>query len=89
MRQLHEWVVNARGILPTTLGDVTAGAAVIFCWSQFEHILAESVIRKAFEKANFHVHVMSDPAVASRAIYKAMSVASIEAFLHYCPLPDL
>ena len=88
MRQLHEWEVNARGILPTTLGNGNAGAVVIFGWSKFEHILAESVIRKAFELANFRVHVLSDPTVASRAIYKAMGVPSIEAFLRYCPLPD-
>lgn len=88
MRQLNQWQANARGVLPTTLGDGSAGTAVIFGWSQFEHILAESVIRKALELANFRVHVLSDPAAGSQAIYKAVGVPSIETFLRYCPLPD-
>lgn len=88
MRQLNRWQVNAGGVLPTTLGDGSAGTAVVFGWSQFEHILAESVVRKALEQANFRVHVLSDPAAGNQAIYKAMGVPFIETFLRYCPLPD-
>lgn len=88
MRQLRQWQANARGVLPTTLGDGSAGTAIIFGWSQFDHILAESVVRKALEQANFRVHVLSDPAAGNQAIYKAMGVPFIETFLRYCPLPD-
>lgn len=88
MRQLARWEANAHGVLPTTLGNGNAGTAVVFGWSQFEHILAESVVRKSLEQANFRVHVLSDPAAGNQAIYKAMGVPSIETFLRYCPLPN-
>jgi hypothetical protein len=88
MRKVTQWRANACGILPTTLGDGSAGTAVVFGWSQFEHILAESVVRKALERANFRVHVLSEPAVANLTMYKAVGVPFIESFFRYCPLPD-
>ncbi len=76
------------GMLETRLGDGSAGVAIFFGWSQFEHIMAETVVRKGFDRANYRIKVMTEPMPATRAIYNVLGVEALESFQRYCPVPD-
>lgn len=86
--QLAQFRIRGGDTLVDELGNGSRGTAVVLGWERFEHVLAESVIRKAFELADCRVHVITEPTPASRAVYAAMGVAGLEAFARYCPVPD-
>lgn len=76
------------GVLASPLGDGSRGTAVILGWSRFEHVLAESMVRKALELAGFRPHVLTESTPANRAVYAAVGVGTVEPFARYCPAPD-
>lgn len=86
--QLAQFRRQGGKVLAAPLGDGSRGTAVILGWSRFEHVLAESVVRKALELAGFRPHVLTEPSPAIRATYKAVGIAAVESFSRYCPLPD-
>jgi hypothetical protein len=88
LAELAQFRVRSGDVLSERLGNGSSGTVVICGWSFFEHVLAESVIRKAFELADFNVHVLSEPTPANRAVYAAMGVTGLEPFSLYCPAPD-
>lgn len=88
LEELAQFRVRSGDILVEDLGNGSRGTAIVLGWSQFEHVMAESVIRKAFELADFHVHVITEPTPANRAVYGAMGVTGLEPFSRYCPSPD-
>lgn len=88
LEELEQFCIRSGDILTEKLGDGSRGTAIVFGWSRFEHVLAESVIRKGFELADYCVHVLTEPTPANRAIYAAMGVTGLEPFSCYCPFPD-
>ncbi len=88
LAELAQFRVRSGDVLAERLGNGSRGTVVVCGWSLFEHVLAESVIRKAFELADFNVHVLSEPTPANRAVYAAMGVTGLEPFSLYCPAPD-
>lgn len=88
LSQLVQFRIRSGDVLTECLGDGSSGTVIICGWSLFDHVLAESIIRKSFELANFNVHVLSEPTPANRAVYEAMGVAGLEPFSRYCPSPD-
>ena len=88
LAELAQFRVRIGDVLAECLGNGSRGTVVVCGWSLFEHVLAESVIRKAFELADFNVHVLSEPTPANRAVYAAMGVTGLEPFSRYCAAPD-
>jgi hypothetical protein len=86
--ELAQFRIQSGDILTEGLGDGRRGTAIVLGWSRFEHVLAESVIRKAFELADYRVHVLTEPTPANRVVYAAMGVTGLEPFSRYCPSPD-
>jgi hypothetical protein len=88
LAELAQFRVRSGDVLTEKLGNGNRGTVVVCGWSLFEHVLAESVIRKAFELADYHVHILTEPTPANRAVYAAMGVTGLEPFSRYCPSPD-
>lgn len=88
MDRLAQFRRQGGEVLASPLGDGSRGTAVVLGWSRFEHVLAESVVRKALELAGFRPHVLTEPTPANRAVYTAVGVETIEPFARYCPSPD-
>lgn len=88
LEKLAQFRICSGDMLTESLGNGSRGTAIVYGWSRFEHVLAESVIRKAFELADYRVHVITEPTPANRAVYAAMGVTGLEPFSRYCPFPD-
>ncbi len=88
-KQLESWKQSTNGLMEAPLGDGSKGGAVFFGWSKFEYVLAESVVRKAFDYANFGVCIISEPTPANRAVYKTLGAEQIRSFTQYCSLPRI
>ncbi|MDZ4253702.1 MAG: hypothetical protein U1A72_14130 [Sulfuritalea sp.] len=88
LKELEQFRIQSGDILSENLGNGSRGTAIVMGWSRFEQVLAESVIRKAFELADYRVHVVAEPTPAIRAVYGVMGVTGLETFSRYCPLPD-
>ncbi|ODS23489.1 hypothetical protein AB835_08630 [Candidatus Endobugula sertula] len=85
-QQLTAWQEYAGKIMSTPLSDQQRGTAVIFGWSQFEQILAESIVRKSLELGQYRIKVLTSPTPFVQAAYAAMGVNDVEAFHSYCPI---
>lgn len=88
LKELEQFRICSGDVLAENLGNGSRGTAIVLGWSRFEHVLAESVIRKAFELADYQVKVLTEPTPANRAVYAVMGVTGLETFSRYCPLPD-
>lgn len=88
LEELAVWRLQSGDAFAHPLSDGGKGAAVIFGWSRFEHVLSETAVRKGFEHAGYRIHVLTDPTPEARAIYKVFGCEEVEAFLRYCPLPN-
>ncbi len=88
-RRLSAWSIQTKGVMEHPLGDGSAGTAVFFGWSKFEYVLAESVVRKAFERAGFISYVLAEPSPPNLAVYKAFGVEQLKSFNYFCPSPNV
>ncbi len=88
LEEMAQFRSRSGDILAENLGDGSSGTAIVLGWSFFGHVLAESVIRKAFELADYRVHVLMEPTPACLAVYGAMGISELEPFSRYCSSPN-